>query len=160
MIIRLFVTLFNDKSLIVKILVIPFLLLFALLQAEEPTKATFESLSSYLTGQEIIIRGFLYKSPNHQWILTSEPNLKSCCVGAFHKATHQITLEGVFAEQDINRVISVRGIWKAHPSYTLLEAKFVASSHSYSIMLSLLLSFITAVAFLTFISKRKRRTSV
>ncbi|KAF3362641.1 Uncharacterized protein PHSC3_000880 [Chlamydiales bacterium STE3] len=41
----------------------------------------------------VLLRGFLYQDKQGQWILASEPNLKSCCVGSESKRTHQIFVQ-------------------------------------------------------------------
>lgn len=48
----------------------------------DPQELTFDDLilldKSF--NQPVEIRGFLYQQPNEQWILASQPNLKSCCL--------------------------------------------------------------------------------
>jgi len=44
--------------------------------------------------KQIEISGFLYQSPEHGWVLASEPNLKSCCVGNDKQKNKQLLVEG------------------------------------------------------------------
>lgn len=44
--------------------------------------------------QTIEIRGFLYVNSDGQMILSSEPDLKSCCQGSLKKRDSQIFIEG------------------------------------------------------------------
>ena len=41
------------------------------------------------------IRGFIYKSPDNEWVLAEEPDLKSCCLGK----EGQIYLHGDYTVQ-------------------------------------------------------------
>lgn len=56
------------------------------------------------------IRGFLYRSQDGRWVLASEPNLKSCCVGSEAKAMQQIIVDGRFEKQSLEPVI-VEGVF-------------------------------------------------
>ncbi|MCB1213323.1 MAG: hypothetical protein KDK40_03400 [Chlamydiia bacterium] len=72
----------------------------ALEKNEEPAPAappsvTFLDLdtnSGKLQGQSVAIRGFLY-SREGQWILASEPNLRSCCVDTPHLHHGRVAVE-------------------------------------------------------------------
>lgn len=55
------------------------------------TKVLPEKLSS-ANGQRICIRGFLYQKADKAWILASEPNVKSCCLGSQNKEAEQILI--------------------------------------------------------------------
>jgi hypothetical protein len=135
--------------------VIHLLFLLSFLQAEDPIKVSFEDLKSLSSNQEIVIRGFLYKSADHRWILASEPNVKSCCIGHSHLAEKQITLDGEFNEYEISQVIEVKGIWQHHPSYKLFQAQLVPTKRPYAQLMAIFLGFMMLVAFIGFL-RRKR----
>ncbi len=64
-------------------------------------------------GKRVKIRGFLYSNQKNEWILSSEPNLKSCCVGSKEKAKQQIFLIDAEIDKHLNNLISeVEGIFK------------------------------------------------
>lgn len=45
-----------------------------------------------LFSKPIQIRGFLYLQDNQSYLLSSQPNLRSCCMGVSHKMTEQIVI--------------------------------------------------------------------
>lgn len=103
-----------------------FLPLFGFLDAE-PIPVSFQMLkdldsskmdTASLVDQEITIRGFLYQDVNQKWILASEPNLKTCCVGSEKKVKQQIVLSGTFAKQLLGQAVTLNGIFTIEPQYT------------------------------------------
>jgi hypothetical protein len=80
--------------------------------------------------QEVIIRGFLYSVGNDGWILASEPNLKSCCVGASGKRSLQIYAEGSLPKEPTRAAILVQGTLKITPGtlkpFYALEQAFIS----------------------------------
>jgi hypothetical protein len=74
----------------------------------EKTKIIPSSLSEY-DNKKITIKGFLYKNSNENWILASEPNLKSCCVGSHLKLNSQIIVYGDLPINPTSRAISIEG---------------------------------------------------
>ena len=91
------------------------------LDAAEPLKITFQDLDRVNSPQEIIIRGFLYQAPDGRWVLAAESNLRSCCVGATHKASSQLQLKGSFDRQKTNQVITVRGTLQQQDRHYILS---------------------------------------
>ncbi len=61
-------------------------------------------------GATVELKGFLFRTEGGAWILSSEPNLKSCCVGAGHKTSSQITLLGDFSDCSPHKPLETRGI--------------------------------------------------
>lgn len=70
---------------------------------------TIESAASMYHGREVTVRGFLYQSLDRRWILASEPNLKTCCVGSPRKVWQQIIVDGEFESVPSNKVVQIAG---------------------------------------------------
>lgn len=64
--------------------------------------------------RNVRIRGFLYQTQDGRWILSAEPNLKTCCVGSPAKALQQILVTGDFAKETLEPV-TVEGIFLVEP---------------------------------------------
>lgn len=60
-----------------------------------------------LVGERVEVRGFAYQG-ERGWLLSDEPNLKSCCVGAAAKAGSQLMLPGSF-EGGQNALVALEG---------------------------------------------------
>lgn len=60
---------------------------------------------------EVRLRGFLFKSPSGRWLLSAEPDLKSCCAGSPLKVSKQVFLDGNYEEEGINKLVEMRGIF-------------------------------------------------
>lgn len=58
---------------------------------------------------EVEIRGFLFQAHDGVWILASDPQLKSCCIGAASLAKHQLYLDRQFSINDAGRPIKLHG---------------------------------------------------
>ena len=114
------------------------LLLVQPLQGQEKTIFTsFQELSSqHLDGKEIAIKGFLYKSLEDKWILASEPNLKSCCVGSKEKHDKQIYLEGFLSNDPPLHAVMAEGRFKVRNNvYTLSEVKLIEENKPFHWMI-------------------------
>lgn len=72
------------------------------------------SLEPYLRGR-ICIKGFLCKSKENKWFLASEPDLKTCCIGAKAKICSQIALNHSFSDKLLNSFASIRGVLDVAP---------------------------------------------
>ncbi|MBA3238628.1 MAG: hypothetical protein H0T62_09835 [Parachlamydiaceae bacterium] len=90
-------------------------------------------------NQNVIIRGFLYSTGNDGWILASEPNLKSCCVGASEKRGLQLSVKGSLPEESPRSALLVQGTLKITPGalkpfYALEQASISEEPLSLSIV--------------------------
>ena len=114
----------------------------------EKTKVIPSSLSEY-NNKKITIKGFLYKNNNENWILASEPNLKSCCVGSHLKLNSQIIVYGDLPINPTSRAVSIEGKLQIASTnskyfYTLKEASiqtnplFYEQSWGIAVILALL----------------------
>lgn len=74
-------------------------------------------------GKEISLRGFLYRSDDGNWILSQEPNLRSCCVGSAKKINSQVVLEGDINEVYLQKAVTIKGIWSKEPRFQLNYAR-------------------------------------
>lgn len=96
---------------------------------------SFHDLGTLNTQEEILIRGFPYVTTEGKVILSSEPNMKSCCVGASHKVDSQILLEEYPANDVVHGfAIMVQGRFKKtdeqiFPKYHLANARKVEAIH-------------------------------
>lgn len=77
----------------------------------------FDKLAEAAYPQEVVVRGFLYHTPNGDWVLAAEPNLKSCCQGAGHKVDRQIFVGGDIGQPEPGRVYSLKGFFSKNPVY-------------------------------------------
>lgn len=67
-------------------------------------------------GQEVEIRGFLYQNNKGSWVLASEPNLRTCCVGSQANLHRQIFIKGEFAKPPFTtRAVAVQGRFHISP---------------------------------------------
>ncbi len=80
-----------------------------------------------LNGKEIKIRGFLYQTPDKNWILAPQPDLKNCCVGVKDKITQQIYLKSnAIVLNDSNNASTFKGkffiepVWNDHQELSQL----------------------------------------
>lgn len=95
-----------------------------------------ETLLAY-ESQQVTIRGFLYLADD-AWILASEPNLKSCCVGASNKRGLQLVVQGSLPKESATTALLVQGNFKITPGslqsfYTLEQAFIVEEPLSFSL---------------------------
>lgn len=102
-----------------------------------------------LHDQVVQIRGFWYPLTSNQGVLTSFPNLKSCCIRAPTKIFQQLFVKGDVGTLSENKVVTLEGIFKIEPLYSkekeliqyyvLEQAKEVPKSKSKSIFLFLII---------------------
>lgn len=65
----------------------------------------------------VSVRGFLYQTPEGLWVLSQEPNLKSCCSGSKGKVMEQIYLEGHLPINSFQGVLLVSGVFEIDPRH-------------------------------------------
>jgi hypothetical protein len=68
--------------------------MIALLLAFELFLQDVSQLKEPLPIENCSVSGFLYKSEQNNYILSSETNLKSCCIGSLNKKNSQILCKG------------------------------------------------------------------
>ena len=133
---------------------------FSSLCAEEPMlQLSFEFLNSLdlsfrknddlhrlipYHGREIEIKGFLYRSEIEGWVLSSEPNLKSCCIGSPSKSARQIFLDGDLVLDQVNSIETIQGLFIVEPIkdekgeikrlFKIVHPKILPSSHKLSLL--------------------------
>lgn len=61
------------------------------------------------SGQEVIIRGFLYKDSEGNLLLANEPGLKSCCIGSKANLPKQIVVLGKLPTILPKTAVSLKG---------------------------------------------------
>lgn len=105
----------------------------SLLAGEKPQEITFAQLTdANWIGREVIIRGFLYKKDGLQ-ILASEPNLKTCCIGAAHKKDNQVVIQNPLPDHPLERTVRIKGRLaynKGALSYSIEDASIMAEEKS------------------------------
>lgn len=121
---------------------------------------TFDELERAQLFQEISIRGFPYVGQDGVIYLSTEPNLKSCCVGALTKRGSQIALEGISEIQmKPGHVIAVSGQLTSEgegetPRYILKNSKVVSNPSSNNALV--LVGGIITACFIGFLFRLKK----
>jgi hypothetical protein len=69
----------------------------------------WDTLKRAREGDVLTLKGFLYRLPSGEWILSSEPGLKSCCLGHPSKLRSQVFLTGDFSPYTSNTLLNVQG---------------------------------------------------
>lgn len=91
--------------------------------------------------QQVEIKGFLYAHMGTKhWILSSEPNLKTCCIASTKKVAEQIFIFGDFENIPNGRAVAIQGTFLIDPRkntqgelvqlYRLQDATLVSSQNS------------------------------
>lgn len=78
----------------------------------------------------IQVKGFLFQSEQDVWILSQEPNLKSCCVGNKLKQDSQIVLDGNFNKKRINQVVLIEGVFSSRQPWKLASSQLIKEARS------------------------------
>lgn len=71
----------------------------------------------YFHENLVQIRGFVYQDADHRWILSSEPNLKSCCAGSSEKIGQQIVLNEKPEGFDHTHAVVLKGNFYVDPQW-------------------------------------------
>ncbi|MDP1836227.1 MAG: hypothetical protein Q8K75_09935 [Chlamydiales bacterium] len=119
-------------------------------------------------GEETTLRGFLYKSIDGRWVLSDQPDLKTCCVGTSNHILKQVTLLGTFDAPSPSSVVVVKGIFSIEPNYNdkgeltsllyLKESKLVDEpSQATSFPLSFIVGSLLAMGLFVVSAKMMRR---
>lgn len=86
------------------------LYLFSTLTLLTAPLITFDQLPSRsFDGEHVQIRGFAYQTSNREWVLSSDPCLKSCCIGSHSKTHEQVRLSGDFHDLPKGQAIIMEG---------------------------------------------------
>ena len=72
-------------------------------------------------GERLELKGFLVQAAEGTWFLTSEPNLKSCCLGTTKK---QVALEGNFSKYAADIPLHIKGTF--HTAYVLSDIEVIS----------------------------------
>jgi hypothetical protein len=93
-----------------------------------------------LHGQHVQVNGFWHSSPHNSGVLTTSPDLKSCCAQAPTKIYQQLIIKGELPTLDRSGTVSLEGTFKIDPQhnqkgdliqyYVLEEAKEVPTEGS------------------------------
>ncbi len=115
----------------------------------------FESTQN---NREVEVRGFLYPTQEGQYVLASEPNLKTCCIGTGKKTTPQLKLIEGKDLPTTTRAVTVKGTFSyllqdGRPVY-LLTNPIVVEEEFYS--LGAILILMTGVGIVAYLLKRSK----
>ncbi|MFA6916059.1 MAG: hypothetical protein WC222_06660 [Parachlamydiales bacterium] len=80
-----------------------------------------KELTEIYSGQKVAVRGFPYATEQGEWILSDEPNLRSCCVGKGPKAAKQIVLQENAKQFTTFQVIEVEGLLAERDNRLVLQ---------------------------------------
>lgn len=114
-----------------------------------------------LSGTTLRLRGFLYKSDDGRLIASSEPDLKSCCVGTEGKIRNQVVLHGGISPQNVPFPVTVQGVFHFDPVFqngkltayaALMNAELVPEEEGFPWPLLLVAVFL----FLTWVVVRRK----
>jgi len=75
----------------------------------------WENLCALKEGDALALKGFLYQANSGEWILSSEPHLKSCCIGSQDKQHIQVHLVGDYSTYSTNQPMTVQGDLRISP---------------------------------------------
>ena len=129
-----------------------FILFLPLYFAVGAVELSFEALKNWRQQDEQVqLRGFAYETPGGEWILSSDPHLKSCCIGSVAKADQQVVLHGLSALPGKGKVVVVEGMLSLHLEretgrYTMDNPRIIENASYPWLTLSLGTFFLIAIA--------------
>ena len=123
------------------------------------------SIQNY-ENRKVSLKGFLYRTKNNRWLLSSEPHLKSCCVGSKNKYFDQIYLSNFPPPQVTplqGKVYKLIGILKKHkennlPFFTLEEIEIINKKGKLFFLFIPLLAFLFYIIRVVFLKTNPRKT--
>jgi len=65
-----------------------------------------------------VLKGFLYQNAEGTWVLSPEPNLKSCCILSEVKRQSQVIIEADFPKEKINTLVQISGDLESRSFHT------------------------------------------
>lgn len=81
---------------------------------------SIRDLNEGLADKQVEIRGFLYRTADHQLVLAGEPNLKSCCVGSEKNQAKQLFITNSAIEPETS-VSQLSGILRMREGRFILD---------------------------------------
>lgn len=104
-----------------------------------------------LSQKKISIRGFPYRTPSGSWVLASQPNLKSCCIGSSLKQNEQIHLIGTIPDELSSSAVTLTGkleIAQTKESLYRLKDPSIISQQKISLKLPIFILIALIISFL------------
>lgn len=68
-------------------------------------------------GQQISLRGFWYRLSESEGLLSSQPNLKSCCLRSAAKMNQQVVIKNIRREIPLHQIVTLEGTFHISPEY-------------------------------------------
>lgn len=90
--------------------------LFDHLPRESAVQHLMRSLSDY-HQHEVRMRGFVYRAEDGRWVLSPEPQLKTCCIGSGPKIAQQVILSQPDEGYTEHKAITLQGIFYIEPRW-------------------------------------------
>ncbi|MEC7839259.1 MAG: hypothetical protein VX777_04375 [Chlamydiota bacterium] len=76
----------------------------------------FDNLSEH-HNKEVLIRGFYYNSSDKRGVISSQPNLKTCCVGSPKQWKYQIFTDHIALSNNSSKAMTFKGELEYSPRY-------------------------------------------
>lgn len=123
---------------------------------KDPVK--FKEKAEKFDNTTIQVKGFLYRDEHETWVLSSEPNLKSCCVGKGEKGNKQILLGADFSGIKTQFPLTLEGTFRLndrqfHPM--TMDNAYIVEEDGSSVYDALLIMIIIVSLVIFYISIKK-----